>query len=70
MLPNDLLDTLLNVIEKYVFFAEDPTVMKNFTKGERFIMDNYAGHISRLLQQVGCISIGLRQLTCTGKNLR
>ena len=54
--PELIRDTMLNVLRKFIFFAEDMNVMKNFSEKEEFVIDNYGKQIPSLLQKVSTIS--------------
>ena len=54
--PNELSSTMLRVLRKFIFFAEDTNVVANFTEGEEFIIDNYGKQIPVLLQKVSMSS--------------
>ena len=43
---------LQNTIEKYVFFSTDPRYLRNNTKHEQYILDNYARHLPKLMYKV------------------
>ena len=47
-----LLDTLLEVMAKFVYFTEDKTLFSNYTQHEHFIFDNFSDYIPELLKQV------------------
>ena len=50
-------DDLQHIIEKYVFFAEEPEVFeRELTEGEKYIMRNYKAAIPTLMQNVRNLS--------------
>ena len=48
----EIQSSVLDVLRKFVYFAEEPTVLDSYTEEEIHIFDNYVKAVPSLLQQV------------------